>query len=164
MELLRAYVPLCWFKHNPLELPRSVSFFQKNLYFYLLIELFILANITDPFDALIEVIIETGLTLLFVGMLLYIKESIAGFIQAATSFLICENIIAAIVLPVIVWLTTTDELSSYCLLFGLMAWGFAVITYLIMRILLATPLTASVLATIYFVVTHGGSHLFILIV
>lgn len=157
MELIKAYVPLCWFRHCPLELPRSVSFFQKNLYYYLLIELFLLANITDPLDALIEAILETGLTLLFVKLLLFFKKAGAGFISAATSFLICENIITTAGLPVFVWLTTTDDLLSYYILFGLMVWGVAVIAYLIMRILLITPAWAFVISIVYFSVTHGGS-------
>ncbi|WP_404358033.1 hypothetical protein [Methylotuvimicrobium sp. KM1] len=164
MELIKAYVPLCWFRHCPLELPRSVSFFQKNLYYYLLIELFILANITDPLDALIEAILETGLTLMFVEILLIFRKASAGFISAATSFLICENIIATAGLPVIVWLTTTDDLLSYYILFGLMVWVFAVITYLIMRILLITPTLAFVLSIVYFSVTHGGAFMLMLLI
>ncbi len=164
MELIKAYVPLCWFRHCPLELPRSVGFFQKNLYYYLLIELFILANITDPLDALIEAILETGLTLLFVEILLYFKNASAGFISAATSFLVCENIIATAGLPVIVWLTTTDDLLSYYILFGLMAWGVAVIAYLIMRILLISPVWAFVLSVVYFSVTHGGAFLLMVLI
>lgn len=164
MELIKAYLPLCWFKHSPLELPRSVSFFQKNLYYYLLIELFILANITDPFDALIEVVIETVLTLLFVEILLWVKKANAGFISAATSFLVCENIFATLGLPVIVWLTTTDDLLSYYLLFALMAWGIAVIAYLIMRILLTSATVGLILSIVYFVVTHAGSVAFLMII
>lgn len=164
MELIRAYAPLCWFKHNPLELPRSVGFFQKNLYYYVLIELFFTINITDPIEAIFEVIIETGLTLLFIISLLYFKKATAGFISAASSFLICENIIKSLALPVFVWLTTTDDELSYFILSGLAIWGLAVITYVIKRILLTTSLgIAFVLSLIYFFISHIGAFIITLV-
>lgn len=164
MENLKLYAQLCIFRSNPLELPRSVSFFQKNLYFYVLIELFIQANVTDPFEATIGVAIETTLTLLFVAGLLYYKKAMPGFISAATSFLICENIVASFGLPVIVWLTSTDDLLSYYLMFALIIWDIAIITYLIKRILIIDVFFALLLATSYFLVTYVGSYLLTLII
>ncbi len=163
MKLIRVYAPLCWFKNHPLELPRSVGFFQKNLYYYLLLELFFTANITAPVEALIEVIIETGLTLLFIISLLYVKKAEASFIPAATSFLICENIIKSLALPVFVWLTSTDDSLSYYILSGLAAWGVAVIAYVIKQILLTTSAIAFVLSLVYFFISHIGAFIVTLI-
>ena len=164
MEHLKHYVPLSWFKNNPLELPRSVGFFQKNLYFYVLVELFIQINVTDPLEAFIEVALETSLTLLFVAVLLFVKKALAGFIPAATSFLVCENIVAAFGLPVVVWLTTTDDLLSYYILAGLIFWDIAMITYLIKRILVTNILFAFLLSLAYFLATYIGAFSFMAIV
>ena len=163
MELLKHYVPLCWFKNNPLELPRSASFFQNNLYFYVLIELFIQVNVTDPLEAFIEVALETSLTLLFVACLLFVKKALAGFIPAATSFLVCENIVASLGLPVVIWLTTTDDLLSYYFLAFLILWDIAMITYLIKRILTANIVTAFLLSLAYFIATYIGAFSFMTI-
>ena len=164
MGYLKHYLPLCWFRNNPLELPRSVGFFQKNLYFYVLLELFIQVNVTDPLEAFIEVALETSLTLLFVAALLFIKKALAGYIPAATSFLICENIVAAFGLPVVVWLTTTDDLLSYYMLAALILWDIAMITYLIKRILSTNILAAFLLSLAYFLATYIGAFSFMVIV
>ncbi|PKM13769.1 MAG: hypothetical protein CVV13_00855 [Gammaproteobacteria bacterium HGW-Gammaproteobacteria-3] len=160
MEYLKHYVPLCWFKNNPLELPRSVGFFQKNLYFYILVELFIQMNITDPLEATIEVALETLLTLLFVAALLFSKKALVGFIPAATSFLVCENVVAAFVLPVMIWLTTTDDLLSYYIVAVLVLWDIALIVYLIKRILATPTPIAIALSLLYFTVTYLGAFSF----
>ena len=157
MGLLKQYVALCWFKNNPLELPRSVSFFQKNLYFYVLVELFIQVNVTDPLEAFLEVGIETSLTLLFVAFLLLLKKAMAGFISAASSFLICENVVASFGLPIVVWLTSTDDLLSYYILFALIVWDIAMISYLIKRILVINSVYAFLLSLAYFVITYLGA-------
>ncbi|MDP2180653.1 hypothetical protein [Methylicorpusculum sp.] len=164
MENLKLYAQLCLFRNNPLELPRSVSFFQKNLYFYILIELFIQANVTDPLEAMIGVAIETVLTLLFVAGLLRYKNAMPGFIAAASSFLLCENIVASFGLPVVVWLTSTDDLLSYYLMFVLIIWDVAIITYLIKRILIVDILFSLLLASSYFLVTYLGSYLLMIII
>ena len=164
MGYLKHYVPLCWFKNNPLELPRSVGFFQKNLYFYVLVELFIQVNVTDPLEAFIEVALETSLTLLFVAALLFVKKALPGFIPAATSFLVCENIVAAFGLPVVVWLTTTDDLLSYYILAALIIWDIAMITYLIKRILVTHVLAAFLLSLGYFLATYVGAFSFMVII
>ncbi|MGR9114888.1 MAG: hypothetical protein ACU85E_03925 [Gammaproteobacteria bacterium] len=164
MEHFKHYVPLCWFKNNPLELPRSVGFFQKNLYFYVLVELFIQINVTDPLEAFIEVALETSLTLLFVSILLFTKKALAGYIPAATSFLVCENIVAAFGLPVVVWLTTTDDLLSYYILAALILWDIAMITYLIKRILATNVVNALFLSLAYFLATYVGAFSFMAII
>jgi len=46
VDLIKQYLPLCWFKHNPLELTRSTGFFKQNLIFYYLVEYFMQANMT----------------------------------------------------------------------------------------------------------------------
>lgn len=164
MEILKQYMRLAWFQGNPLELPRSVSFFQKNIWFYILVELFIQINITDPFEATLEVAIETSLTLGFVALLLLYKKALAGYIPAVTSFLVCENIVAAFGLPVVVWLTTTDDLISYILLLGLILWDVAMITYLIKRILVTNSLFAFLLSTTYFLCTYVGAFLIMMFI
>lgn len=163
MEHLLRYAPLCWFKGNPLELPHAVGFFRKNLLFNVLIELFIQLNIADSFESFIEVALETALTMLFVALLLLLKKALPAFIPAATSFLVCENIAAAFGLPVVIWLTTTDDLLSYYCLAALILWDMAMITYLIKRILVTHIVNAVMLSLFYFLATYIGAFSFMAI-
>ena len=163
MEILQRYLALGWFSGNPLELPRSSGFFQKNIWFYVLIELFIQINVTDPFEAILEVGIETTLTLSFVAVLLLYKKALAGYLPAATSFLVCENIVAAFGLPVVIWLTTTDNLISYFVLLALILWDVAMISYLIKRILVINGFSAFFLSVVYFFATYVGAFMIMLV-
>jgi hypothetical protein len=106
IESLRQYLPLCWFKHNPLELTKSMGFFKQNLLFYFIVEYFMQANMTDdPFESFTEVTIETLLTFLFIGFILSLNKTFYAFIQVTTAILVCANIVSLFVIPVLIWLT-----------------------------------------------------------
>ena len=127
IEILRQYLPLCWFKHNPLELTRSMSFFQENLIFYFVVEYFMQTNMTDdPFESFTEVIIQIVLTLLFIGLILKLNRALYAYIQVTSAILFCANIISLFVIPVLIWLTVSEVLLSYYNLALLFVWEFAV--------------------------------------
>jgi hypothetical protein len=75
MNTFKLYLPLCWLKVNPLDLPKSVNFLKQNFWFYFVVELFIQANMIDPSEAFFEVIVETSLTFGFVGLILFLNKS-----------------------------------------------------------------------------------------
>lgn len=158
MAILKHYLALCWFQVNPLALPRSVDFFKKNLWFYYIVEFFIQVNmIDDPVESFYEVTLETGLTFLFIGIMLLINKSLYVFIQIATAFLFTENVVALFLVPVIVWLTTTDSALSYYTFAGLALWQYALITYLIRCTLSINIPAALTLSLLYFILTYGGA-------
>ncbi|MGJ0430124.1 hypothetical protein [Methylobacter sp.] len=158
MAILKQYLALCWFQSNPLTLPRSVDFFKQNFWFYYIVEYFIQVNmVDDPVESFYEVSLETALTFLFIGIMLILNRSLYVFIQASTAFLFCENVVAIFVVPVIVWLTTTDDALSYYTFAALALWQYALIAYLIQRILSINLVAALVLSFLYFIVTYGGA-------
>ncbi len=155
MDTIKQYLPLCWFGANPLDLDRSVRFFQQNLWFYFVLELFIQVNMIDDFEAVIEVVLETGLTLLFVGLVLFLNKSTHSFVQVTTSVLFCENVVAVFVVPVMVWLTMSESELSYALMFLLVLWDFCLIAFVYKKSLGINAAASWVVSLFYFTCTYG---------
>ena len=158
MDVLKQYLPLCWLKNNPLTLPRSVDFFKQNLLFYFVVEFFMQANMTDdPIESFAEVSIETLLTLLFIGVMLFFNRTLYAYVQVATAIIFCANIIVLFVIPVLIWLTISEEPLSYYFLALLLFWDYAVLTHIIKQVLSVNLFASLVLALFYFVATYFGA-------
>lgn len=158
MNIFKLYWPLSFLKTNPLDLPKSISFFKQNLWFYFGLELFIQANMIDPVEAFVEVIIETSLTLAFVALILFLNKSIYLFIQIATAVLFCENVVALFGVPVVIWLTVTDSLLSYYTLALLILWDYLLITYIIKSVLSINTAASLTITFFYFLMTYFGAY------
>jgi len=158
IEALKQYLPLCWFKNNPLNLTKSLAFFNQNLLFYYLVEYFLQTNmVDDPIESFFEVTLETSLTLLFIGLMLLLNKSLFAFIQVATAVLFCENVVSIFAIPVLVWLTVSDSPFSYYVFSLLALWDFALITYIFKRVLVINLTASAALAVFYFVMTYGAA-------
>ncbi|TRX02928.1 hypothetical protein [Candidatus Methylobacter oryzae] len=158
MDVLKQYLPLCWLKNNPLELPRSVDFFKQNLLFYFVVEYFMQANMTDdPIESFTEVSIETLLTLLFIGVMLFFNRTLYAYVQVTTAIIFCANIIALFIVPVLIWLTISEEPLSYYLLILLLLWDYTLVTYIIRQVLSINVIASLVLSLFYFVATYFGA-------
>ena len=158
MDVLRQYLPLCWLKNNPLTLPRSVDFFKQNLLFYFVVEYFMQANMTDdPIESFAEVSIETLLTLLFIGVMLFFNRTLYAYVQVTTAIIFCANVIGLFVVPTLIWLTISEEPFSYYFLGLLLLWDYAVLTYIIRQILSINLFASLILALFYFIVTYFGA-------
>ena len=158
IEILRQYLPLCWFKHNPLELTRSMRFFKQNLLFYYIVEYFMQANMTDdPFESFIEVSIETLLTFMFIGLVLYLNKTFYAFIQVTTAILFCANVVSLFVIPVLIWLTVYEYLLSYYSLGLLFIWELALIAYIFRKTLSINLAASLALSALYFTIAYLGA-------
>ena len=158
IEILRQYLPLCWFKHNPLELTRSMRFFKQNLLFYYIVEYFMQANMTDdPFESFIEVSIETLLTFMFIGLVLYLNKTFYAFIQVTTAILFCANVVSLFVIPVLIWLTVYEYLLSYYSLGLLFIWVLALIAYIFRKTLSINLAASLALSALYFTIAYLGA-------
>jgi hypothetical protein len=158
MDLIKLFLPLCWLRNNPLDLPKSMAFFRQNLLFSFVIEYLMQANMTDdPIEAFFEVGIETVLTLLFVGVLLFINKTLSVYLQVTTAILFCANIISVAIVPVMVWLTVSEAALSYYLLGLLLLWDFAVVAYIFKRTVIVNTAAGIALALFYFVATYLGA-------
>jgi hypothetical protein len=154
MDTIREYLALCWLNNDPLELPRSVGLFRKSLLIYFVIGYLLQANmIDDPFESLYEISLQTVLMLAFIGVMLFLNKTLYAYIQVTTAFMFSANLISAFVVPVMVWLTVSEDLYSYYLFFLLLAWYYAIVSYIIKRTLLINIAASMVLALLYFIAT-----------
>ncbi len=158
MDTFKLYLPLCWLNSNPVDLPRSTRFLNQNLVFYFILELFIQANMIDPFEALFEVLIETILTLSFVGLILFLNKTTHLYVQILTAVLFCENIIAFFGVPVVIWLTVTEDTLSYYLMGLLVFWDYILITFIIKKVLLINTAASLTISFFYFGMTYAGAY------
>ncbi|ASF46695.1 hypothetical protein [Methylovulum psychrotolerans] len=159
MDTLKHYLPLCWFTLNPLELIRSVSFFKNNLIFYFIVEFFLQANMTDdPIESFYEVSFETLLTLLFIWVMLGLNRSLYGFIQVTAAVVFCSNVVSFFIIPVLVWLTISENTISYYLVGILLAWDYALTTYIFKRVLVLNIPASAVVSLIYAGFTYFGAY------
>jgi hypothetical protein len=158
IDILRQYLPLCWFGRDPLELTRSMSFFRLNLLFYFVVEYFMQANMTDdPFESFIEVGIQTILTLLFIALVLLLNKTLYVYIQITTAIIFCSNVISFFIVPLLIWLTVTEDVLSYYLLALIVLWEFMLVAY-ILRKAVSINLPASLaLAVFYFIAAYLGA-------
>jgi fluoride ion exporter CrcB/FEX len=158
MEILREYIALCWLSNEPLELPRSVGLFRKNLLLYFVIGYLLQANmIDDPFESFYEITLQIILMLGFLALMLSLNKTLYVYVQIATAFILSANIISAFVIPVMVWLTVNEDIYSYYMMFLLIAWYFSIVTYIIKHTLVVNLLASMILALFYFIFTYLGA-------
>jgi len=158
MDNLKKYLPLCWFVSNPLELVRSVDFLKQNLIVYFIIEFFVQANMTDdPIESFYEVGLELVLTFLFIAAMLYFNKTLYAYIQVLTAFLFCSNAVSFFIIPVLVWLTVSENSLSYYCLGLLLLWDYALVTYIIKRVLSLNVFASVAMSLFYVAVTYAGA-------
>ncbi|MDQ7091450.1 MAG: hypothetical protein Q9M50_12600 [Methylococcales bacterium] len=141
-----------------MKLPRSENFFRCNLIIYYFVELFMQANMIDPWEAFWEVNLETIFTLSFVAIMMMLNRNYDRYLQVITAFLVCENVIAIVGIPVMIWLTVTDDFLSYITFGILIFWDVCLVTYIIKQVLNINVAASLAVSCIYFIVTYGGAY------
>lgn len=116
------------------------------------------ANMTDdPIESFYEVTIETFLTLLFIGIMLFFNKTLYAYIQVTTAILVCANVISLFIVPVAVWLTVSEDALSYYVLSLLLLWDYALVTYIVKQTLDINLPASVAIAFLYFTVTYFGA-------
>jgi hypothetical protein len=156
MDTIKQYLALCWFDVSPLELPRSTSFFKKNLIFNVLMYIFIHFNMTDDFESVSEVFIETLLNLCFIGVTLWLNRSMHTYIQVTSAILFCENFTSLFMLPVIFWATVAEDGLSYGALLIVIFWTWALIGAIFKKVLNINVFAGLVMSLFYLLFSFGG--------
>jgi hypothetical protein len=158
MDILKEYLAVCWLSNDPLELPRSEGLLKKSLLIYFIIGYLLQANmIDDPFESFYEISFQVILMMSFIAVMLTLNNSLYVYVQVSTAFIFSANIVSVFVVPVMVWLTVSEDLYSYYLLFVLLAWYFAIVTYIVKYTLVINVAASMVLALLYFIVTYLGA-------
>jgi hypothetical protein len=158
MDTFSEYLMLCWLSNDPLELPRSKGLFKQSLIIYIIICYLLQANMTDdPVESLYEVSFQIVLMLAFIGVMLALNQSLYAYVQIATAFIFTANFVSIFIVPVMVWLTVSEDPYSYYLCFLLFGWYFAIVAYIMKNTLMINVPASLVLALFYFIVTYFGA-------
>ena len=159
--MFKDYIQLCWLSGYPEDLPTDRKFLWVNLVIYLLLGLFIQANISDPVEAFIQIFIEVLITLLFMGALLLRDSSTYNFERFLTAILVCENFVYALGLPILFWyiLAKGSVFATYPIYFGmaLIIWSVVIIAYILKGLFDFNWRTSASLSVFYFILTYFGS-------
>lgn len=115
-------------------------------------------NMTDdPLESFYEVSYETLLTLSFIFIILFLNKALYAFIQVATSFLFCSNVVALFIIPVLIWLTVSNDPLSYFIMVLLAIWIFSIVTYILKKIVGINIPASMTLSLLYFITTYLGA-------
>jgi hypothetical protein len=112
----------------------------------------------DPSEAFVEVILETALTFIFVGIVLFLNRTTHLYVQIITAILFCENVVAFFGVPVVVWLTVSESLLSYYFMGALILWDFVLITFILKKVIGINFFASVVISFFYFMMTYVGAY------
>ena len=111
----------------------------------------------DPLESFVEVSIETLLTLIFIGIMLFFNRTLYAYIQVATAILFCANLVAIPLVPVLIWLTVSEDILSYYFFGLLLLWEFVLVTNIIRNVLSINFFAGTILSLFYFTVSYLGA-------
>jgi hypothetical protein len=158
LDTVKRYLRLCWFDTNPLDFVESTDFLKINVVFFAVVQYFLQTNMTDdPFESFFEVSFELLFTFAFVAVMLFFDKMLDAYIQLVTAILFCTNVLSVFFVPVMVWLTVTDDPLSYYVMGVLVLWFYALISYIIKTALAIDILASLALSLLYFIVVYMGA-------
>lgn len=156
MDTIKQYCALCWFSASPLDLPRSSAFFRTNLIVSLVLFFFIQFNMTDEIESISEVILETLLNLGFIALALWLNKNMHAYVQVGSAIMFCENVVAALLIPVMFWVTVAEDWLSYSVLLSGMFWNWLMVGVVFKHALNITLLAGLVMSLFYLLFSFGG--------
>jgi hypothetical protein len=158
MESLKCYLPLCWFSGNPLELPRTPRFYRQNLLVYCIAVYFLQANLTDdPFESFYEVALQVLLMLGVISVALLVNKTLYAYYQITTAILFCANVSSILLVPIIIWITMTEDPLSYYAMSLIILWYFSLVSYIIKQVGTLDSVASVLLSFLYFTLTYLGA-------
>jgi hypothetical protein len=164
--MLKVYMQIFWFKGHPEDLPTDRKFLWINLGIYMLLGLFIQANIMGLGEAFIQIVVEICITLIFLGALILKDGSTYHFERFITAILVCENFVYILALPLAFWFIFEKgtATSIYPIYIGvlLIIWSIAIISYLFKGLFNFDKQISNILSVAYFVLTYFGSFILLL--
>jgi hypothetical protein len=158
LDTVKYYLRLCWFDADPLYLVQSTGFLKLNILVYAIVQYFLQTNMTDdPFESFTEVILESLFIFIFVAVMLFFDKRLNVYVQVTSSVLFCTNILSIFFIPIMVWLTVTEDPLSYYVMGILVLWFYALITYIIKTSLTINSIASIALSLLYFITVYLGA-------
>jgi hypothetical protein len=75
-------------------------------------------------------------------------------VQVTTAIIFCANIVGLFLVPVLIWLTVSEDALSYYLFAMLLFWDYALVTHIIRQVLSINIFASLILALFYFIATY----------
>jgi hypothetical protein len=167
LKLLFSYLPLCWFRNDPVDLHPSRSFMWQAVAFYLVSGIIVESMIADPADGSLEVALRTIMAFSSVASLLWLEKKWAYFSQLYIAIFVCENFIMtwAIAAEALdFWMVLHHhpqrEVISISIAVVLVVWYISIVAYIFRKFFAYRTLKSLLLAFSYFVLTYGLPMLF----
>lgn len=160
MGLLKLSASICLFSNGPEDAPKSGRSFFNALLTYFIISTTLKALVIAPTLALMQTFFELLLALVFVGILLLCARKLKLFLQTMTVIFACEALITVCAIPMTFWLRMAERdtiLIPFYLHLFFVAWGFAVIAYILRSVLVKEASFGYKLAGVYLLQTFGIS-------
>lgn len=158
IDVVKKYLPLCWFDANAIDLIKSTNFLKLNSVIFWVAQYFLQTNMTDdPVESFFEVSFELLLMFAFIGVMLFFDKMLYAYVQLTTAILFCTNVLSIFFVPVIVWLTVTNEPLSYYVMSILFLWFYSLITYIFKMALAINAIASLALSLLYFIVVYLGA-------
>ena len=158
MTTFKQYLPLCWLGVSPLDLSSSKPFFKHNLIFFCVIAFFIQFNVSDDIDAIVEVLVEAVLTLVFMAGLLFLNHSYNRFMPLTTALLFCENIAGVVLVPILFWISLSGTAASFVGLSVFLLWFLVLLSYFFKAVVAVNSAAATLVALCFLGFAYGGSY------
>ena len=154
MALFKLSILICLFRRGIDEVPNTLNIFTKTLLIYVFISTALKTLIIGIPDALILTLYELGLMFAFIFILLLVVRRRADFFKTMTTLFVCESIIACCALPVTIWLSISESSEILIPFYShllFVAWGLAVIGYILQQVLAKEISFGLKLACVYIV-------------
>jgi len=134
----------------------------------LVVGLFIQANINDPVEAFIQIIIEFLVTLVFIWGMLLKDGGLYNFERFLTAILVCENFIYTLALPLAFWyiFAKGTDMMIYPIYIGvaLILWSIVIIANLLSGMFNFDWKIGGIWSVGYFFITYLGSFMLLLMI
>ena len=130
---------------------------KRNAAVYFGLLSFILINMSDDPEVLLEVVLEITLIMLFVAIALGLNGNSQHFVQVASSVMVCQNVIAVCLVPVMFWLTLSDSTASYVAMFALLFWDFLLLATIFRKVLAINIVAGWIISLLFFAWVYGGA-------
>lgn len=166
MQLVKAFVSLCFFRRLPQDWSISLKDYEKTALFYLAVFWSIQSLLMgEPALGLVAALSELILTQIFVFVVLCLARRRCFFFPAATLVMGAESLVGLLAIPGLVWLRVAEGpilLVAFYSLMLFLFWGLAVLGHIFCQILVRPSSFGFGVACVYAAETYLGT-LFLLV-
>lgn len=130
-EILKLFADICLFKKGPQDVPYSVWFYRLTIVGYSIVSLLLLNMSMNWRSAVIQLLVEVGLVLLFVGLLLSFSRKLKRYYQTVAALFGTDAMISFCAIPALATMKTGHWPGvTYPVILGLMIWHWAVMGHI----------------------------------